>query len=198
MKKFTRILQNYLVVAFPFVLAVMIWGEFQSFDNINSTSSFFLKAVWELGSWNPILWFLLLIAYLLIIIAYPPAREQTLRRIANLSERDEREEQMTGRASRNSYISTISVLIFLLFISVLRVNLARIPPELVVDDRKHTLSIGFKFKLVDEPKEELASPAPVLFDSRGIPLSKTAILLIILLWQLVSFNLSMRKQSKIE
>jgi hypothetical protein len=48
------------------------------------------------------------------------AQETTLRRIANIRDRDEREEFLTGQAARVSYLSTLAAGIFLLFLSAFR------------------------------------------------------------------------------
>ena len=127
-------------------------------------------------------------------MSVPSARERTLRRLANLHDRDEREEIITGKASRVAYVSTLSLLIFLLFVSIFTVNITRLPEGQAVNGHQHTLSIGFHDGLFNKPIVEKDSQGDVMFESKDIPLSKTAILLIVLVWQLLSYNLAARKE----
>src|SRR5262245_19232233 len=109
MNKTMRILQNYLIYALPLVITCMIWSTF----NQKSKSNFFLvRGLWEILSWNLMAWFAILIVFLALLVIFPAVRERTLKRLANLKERDEREQYITGKASRSAYIATLSLLIF--------------------------------------------------------------------------------------
>jgi hypothetical protein len=163
MKKIMPILQNYLIFSFPFVLAIAIWGDFQPFTEIENNSSLLIRLLWEVGSWNLITWFVLLIVFLICLVVYPQVQEQTLKRIANLKERDEREEYLTGRASRSSYLSMMSVLIFLLFISILQVKVKHVPENEVINGKHKIVSIGLGLKLIDETQPKQDSAGQVLF-----------------------------------
>lgn len=186
MNKLIRALQTYLLVAAPFVVACMLAGTIAPHWRSG--------LAWELLSWNLMLWFLLLIVFLVLLVAIPAARERTLLRLANLRERDEREEFITGRAARATYMSTLSLMIFFLFFSVFTFDVKRKPPAQVVDGKEHVMSIGLRFDLWDESRKTAGAEDGVLFESRDLPLSKSAIILIFLAWQLASFNLAARRQ----
>lgn len=141
------------------------------------------------------LWFVILILFLILLISMPVAREKTLKRLANLKDRDEREQFITGKASRTAYISTLSLLVFFLFFSVFSLNIYRLPDSEAINGKSKRVTIGLQFKLLDEPNYETnQATGQVLFESKDIPLSKTAILLILIIWQLVSFNITARRE----
>lgn len=194
MNKVVRIIQNYLACALPFVIACAVWSSLRSEGDILGSASVFTKGLWELLSWNLMLWFAALISFLILLVALPEARERTLKRLAGVKERDEREEYITGKASRAAYIATLSLLILLLFLSVFSLNITRAPENEAIDGKTKRLSIGLQFNMTDIPKSQTNQSGQVLFESKDLPLSKTAILFVLLSWQLVTFNLTARKE----
>lgn len=194
MIKVIRFIQNYLVFALPFVIGCAVWSSVRSENEILGNASVATKVLWEVLSWNLMLWFATLISFLILLVVLPDARERTLKRLANLKERDEREEYITGKASRAAYISTLSLMIFLLFISIFSLNITRVPESEAIDGKTKKLSIGLQFNLTDSPRTQTNQTGQVLFESKDIPLSKTAILFVLLGWQLVAFNLTARKE----
>lgn len=196
MSKFIRIIQSYLLYSFPFVLACMAWETGQTENEILRDSTMMTRILWEVLSWNLMLWFAGLILFLIFLVISSEAREKTLRRLANLKERDEREKSITGIASRSAYISTLSLLIFFLFFSIFSLNIYRRPESEVINGKTKTIAIGLGFSLLDKSRVELNSTTgQVLFETKDIPLSKTSILLILIIWQLVIFNISARKEN---
>ncbi len=184
MNKVNRWLQNYLVFSLPFVLICVTWGTIQSNREILVNGSFFTKATWEILSWNLMIWFLCLIVFLILMVFVSSTRDMVTRRIANIKERDEREIYITGQASKKVFTSTLSILIFLFFISIFTFNVSKIPPEEMVNNRAKSLSIGFNFKLTDDPRVEKDQTGQVLVESKDIPLSKSAILLLLIVCQI--------------
>jgi hypothetical protein len=198
MKKVNMWLQNYLVFSLPFVVVCEIWGSIQSDREILVNGSFLEKAAWEVLSWNLMIWFLCLIIFLILMVFVPSTRDIVTRRIANIKERDEREIYITGQASKKAFTSTLSLLVFLFFISIFTFNVSKIPPEEIINNRAKSLSIGFNFKLTDDPKIEKDQAGQVLMESKDIPLSKSAILLLLIVWQISMFGFSARKIAKEE
>lgn len=198
MSKVNRWLQNYLVLSLPFVIACATWGSIQSDREILTSGSFLAKAAWEVLSWNLIIWFLCLVVFLVLMVFVSSTRDMVTRRIANIKERDEREIYITGQASKKAFTTTLSVLIFLFFISIFTFNVSKIPPEEMVSNRGKSLSLGFNFKLTDEPKTERDQAGQVLVESKDIPLSKSAILLLLIAFQISVFGFSARKIAKEE
>lgn len=195
MKKAIRFIQNYLMYALPFVLICMAWGTIRSEKEILESSSLFTRALWEILGWNLVLWFVMLIGFLVLIVTVPEVRERTLKRLANLKERDEREQFITGKAARTAYISTLSFMVLLLFFSIFSFNIHRVPESEAINGKRGTLTIGLNFELLDKPRIETNPANQVLLESNDIPLSKTAILLILIIWQLAAFNITARQEN---
>lgn len=128
-----------------------------------------------------------------LVVISVEAREKTLKRLANIKERDEREEFITGRAARGSYISTMRILILLLFLSVFQVQVERLPDNEIVDGKRNSFSIGLHFELIEDSASGAAPGRDTLFESRELPLSKPALILLVLIWQTASFTLRARK-----
>lgn len=195
MSQAIRWIQNYLLYTLPLVLICMAWGSFKGEKEILQDPTIFTKVAWELLSWNLMLWFAVLIVFLVMLVAIPEAREKTLKRLANLKERDEREQLITGRASRAAYISGLSLMILLLFFSIFSLNIYRAPESEAINGKTGTATIGLNFNLLDKPKVEMNPENKVLFQSSDIPLSKTAIILLLIIWQLTIFNITARREN---
>lgn len=191
MIKMIRFIQTYLLVAFPFVIACMVWQTIYP----GTPTSFVSKIIVELLGWNLMIWFAVLILFLFLLVLLPSVREKTLRRLANLKERDEREEYITGKASRSAYVATLSLMIFFLFFSMFSFNIYRSPEQAALTGKRHTAAIQVGFSLLDnKPAINDSQYGEPLFKSKNFSLSTTAILLILISWQLLAFNLAARKE----
>jgi hypothetical protein len=196
--KIIRYIQNYLICALPFVIACMVWETIQPDIQFGTSSSIMVKVLWEVLSWNLMLWFVFLILFLISLVAISSVREKTLRRLANLHERDEREQYITGKAARAAYISTLSFLILFLFLSMVSLRIASVPKNQVGTNGHHTqVNIGIHFSLLDKHTDEIINQTPdekIFFDSNTIKPSISTILLFLFCWQLLIFNLTARKE----
>lgn len=194
MKRFSTLIQKYLIFASPIVLATMIWGTYQSDREIRTTGSFAIKALWEVMSWSLIIWFLLLFIFMLLLAFRKETQESAIKYLAGMKERDEREEIIMGSAAKRSFTATVSFLVFLLFLSCLTLNIAKIPPDQVIDGKSSSLSLGFR--LMESFGEETTAPSDnkVIYEHRDLPLSKSSLILLILVWQVAIFRLRARKE----
>lgn len=196
MNKVIKYIQVYLILGFPFVVACMVWNTVN--PQIANTIGFSVKNLaWHILAFNLMLWFCVLILFLISLIVLPSVREKILCSLANIKERDEREEYITGKAARSAYISNLGLLIFLLFFSIFSVNI-NYSPENPVGKQK-TLQIGLGFSLFENKSEAKNTDKNIIqnktiLDSTHYSLSKTSILLILLAWQVISFNLAARKE----
>lgn len=59
---------------------------------------------------------------------------------------------------------------------------------------RNAVSIGLNFRLLDKPVEITAAQGKVLFATTDIPISKSALLLLVLAWQLDSFYFVARRE----
>jgi len=192
--KIIRLIQTYLMFGFPFVMICMVWETIYTENKILKDATTLTRTLWDALGWNLMLWFAVLIIFLVMLVAVPSVREKTLRRLANLKDRDEREEYITGKASRAAYISTLSLMIFFLFFSIFSFNIYRVPQTEAINGKHLFASISIGFNLLDKPAVENYSKKEVLFKSKNFSLSTSAIILILLGWQLLIFNLTARKE----
>lgn len=187
MNKIIRFIHAYLILGFPFIIIGIIWKQTPQLN-------IFLKVIYELISWNFMVWFLTLILFLIMLIVMPKIREKTIQRLANIRERDEREEYITGKASRATYISSLSLLIFLFFFSIFSVSIYSVPESKAINGKHRFASIGLGFSILEKPKVKSTQERTIIFVSDKISFSKSSIILLLLCWQLIVFNFIARKE----
>jgi hypothetical protein len=193
MERLNNFVRKYLVFASPFVAVTVIWGMIQSDSEIRKTGGFLLKALWELMSWSLIAWFVCLFIFMLLLVFRKETQDSTIKYLAGLRERDEREEVIMGVAAKRAFTATTSFLIFLLFLSCFTLSIAKLPPEQAVDRKNTTLSIGFHLT-GSEPAVSTSPDGTVYYEHRDLPLSKSAIILVVLIWQVATFRCQARRE----
>jgi hypothetical protein len=154
-----------------------------------NTSAGFVFALWMVSA-----------LYLsLRLILSGPFRDQAMARITFIRERDEREAQLTGKAARTTFLMTMALLIFLFCLSCFQVSIYRVPPEKVVDGKTGIVTLGIGFSLLEQGQQDRSAEAGQrqdLFVYRGLPLSGATIILLLILWQVLSYNCTMRRLMK--
>ncbi len=195
MKKLLPWTQNYLLLAAPFVITIMIWGTIQPEDEIAKSNFWLSRILWEVLAWHLMFWFTTLFLFLLSLLVVPKASEKTLTQLAQIKERDEREEFITGRAAKTAFVSGLALLLFLLFISMLSLQITQLPKEQAIYGKTGTLNLGMHFNLIDQPKVEAPLAGKIVFETRDIPISKSGIILAVLVWQLLAFHLRAKKEN---
>lgn len=203
MNKVIRFVQNYLIIALPFVIACMVWSTLLPEER--SWPHTAIKILWDVLGINLMSWFAVLMVFLTSTVLFPSVREKTLQRLGQLKERDEREQAITGKASRFTYISTLSLTLFFLFFSVISLKVTSLPkePGMNKDPSRPSrrVSISAHFNLLKQEQAyhegigamETSAAEKVLIDSNRIALSTPAILLVLLCWQLSAFNMTTRR-----
>jgi heme/copper-type cytochrome/quinol oxidase subunit 2 len=185
--KIIRFIQTYLVVAFPLVLLCMARKPTPPVEN---------NFLWEILSWNLMLWFAVLVVFLVMLVILPAARERTLCRLANLKERDEREEYITGKAARASYIATLSMMILFLFFSIFSFSYYRLPENEATNGKRTTISVSAGFNLLGDNQLVYSPETEMIFSTKSYSLSSAAMLFILIGWQLAVFNLVARRETR--
>lgn len=194
MNKMFRYIQNYLMYGFLPVVVMIGWSFFHENDIV--INNLLLKVIYDLLSYNIMIWFATLILFMISLIIFPDIREKTLRRMANLQERDEREEFITGKAARASYLATLSLTLFFLFLSMFNFSYSKLE-KTSPDQPGHNISIGFGYHFFGDVMTANKNEKGVsrIFDSTNYTLSGSTLLIILLGWQLLIFNLNARKFS---
>jgi hypothetical protein len=115
-----------------------------------------------------------------------------LKKLSGIKERDEREVQIVGKASRAGYLTTMTILLFLLFLSVFSVCVSVKQDDNVEPGQPRgtlgiTAGIGYEifnsWAIITE-KEGYDS----YFEYNGLPLSTPTLILLLLVWQIVSYR----------
>ncbi|MDD2901429.1 MAG: hypothetical protein PHU44_03250 [Syntrophales bacterium] len=147
------------------------------------------------------LWMLLLI-YLNIRLMFSGSfRNKVLARITFIKEADEREVMLTGKATKTTFLTSLAILIFLFFLSCFQVSFYRVPPEKAIDGKTRVVSLNFGFNLLKasrkgNPDETMQKTD--IFSYTRLPLSSTGVILLLILWQIISYNFSMQRLIKDE
>lgn len=143
-------------------------------------------------------WIILSIYLSIRLIASEALREKVLSKLTLIKELDEREERLTGKAMRATFLSTIAILIILFFFSCLHFSLYKVNPQYAVNGKTGFVSIGYKLHLSDTDRIETNrnNGIPVkkdIFSYNGLPVSSTFLILLLILWQIIYYNLSMKR-----
>ena len=145
------------------------------------------------------LWMVLALYLSVRLILSGPFRDQVMARITFIRERDEREALLTGKATRTTFLMTIALLIFLFGLSCFQVSVYRVPPDKAVDGKTGMITLGLGFSLLEQGSQDRPAKAVErqdIFTYRGLPLSSASIILLLILWQVVAYNCTMRRLMK--
>jgi hypothetical protein len=126
-------------------------------------------------------------------------RDVVLARLTCIRERDEREVFLTGKAVRTTFLTTLAILIFLFFLSCFQVSVYRVPPENAIDGKTGVITLGFAVTLLESPKQDKPGNAVQKMDIcsySGLPITGTAIILVLIIWQILSYNYLMWRLTK--
>ncbi|QEM68293.1 hypothetical protein FO488_09045 [Geobacter sp. FeAm09] len=126
-----------------------------------------------------------------------PFRDRVLARLTFIRERDEREALLTGKATRTTFLTSLAILIFLFCLSCFQVSVYRVAPERAVDGKTGVVSLGLACNLLNAPKAagtpDSAPRSRDIFTYTGLPVSSTAVILGLIIWQVLSYNYLMRR-----
>lgn len=127
-------------------------------------------------------------------------RDHVLARLTFIRERDEREVILTGKATKTTFLTSLAILIFLFCLSCFQVSIYRVPPEKAIDGKTGVVSLGLTCNLLETSKSAGAEDAVLrsrdIFSYTGLPVSSTALILGLIIWQIFSYNYQMRRLTK--
>jgi hypothetical protein len=193
--KFIIWLERYIFGGFFFVLGAWFWSESETEKQIFENGSTLKILAWQILSYQAILWFASLIFFVVLVTFFKTAKEQITRQLAGIKERDERESYIVGKAALNSMVSTISVGILILFITMFSLSIKNLRPEDRYEDKKKNFSLALAYKVFDEQSSEISPTGEIIFQRKDLPLSKSSIVLILLIWQVGAFRFYARRIS---
>jgi len=142
------------------------------------------------------LWMALSMYLCVRLVVSGPFRDQVIAKITFIRERDEREAILTGKAAKTAMLTSLAFLILLFCLSCFHVSVYRVPPENAVDGKTGFITLGFGFDLLkhgeqDRPEERIQRQD--IFSYRGLPVSGTTVILMLIVWQIIAYNCSMRR-----
>jgi len=195
MKIINRVLTYYFIFALPLiVLTWVIWPA--SMRTETAIGSSFLEWMNAIIGYTFSLWILSALYIAISLIFSRKFREQLLKRITHMKERDEREEMIVGKTARNVFLFNLALLIFLLILNLIQINVAKLPPDQALQGKEHYLSLGLNFfPIEDGPKENFKTKAEdgdSIF-SYSFPVTVSGILMFLIISNIGLFYLYTRR-----
>ena len=145
------------------------------------------------------MWMTLSIYLSVRLMVSGPFRDQVITKITFIRERDEREAILTGKATKTAFLTSLAFLILLFCLSCFQVSIYRVPLEKAVDGKTGIVSLGLGFNLLEHGKQDRPEDTiqrKHIFSYRGLPVSSATIILMLIIWQIISYNYSMRRLMK--
>jgi hypothetical protein len=185
---------KFLLYSIPVILIVAIWGSIQTQEEVLAMNNSLIYIIWNIITWYFIIWIVCAIYFFSALAFSRKFREVILLKLAKIKERDERETHIVGNACKATFLSTMALSLLLLFFSVLQVSIVRLSPEEAVAGKTGQLTIGLRLSLFDTAAGEQEKATEELWVMRN-PLSKEGILMLIIIWQIISFHYFSRKNN---
>jgi hypothetical protein len=198
MKRFDSMLLKVFLYGLSVVAVLAIFSYFYSAGVVNHDTGYarFLNSFAGLVF---AMWMTLSIYLSVRLMVSEPFRDQVITKITFIRERDEREVILTGKATKTTFLTSLAILIFLFCLSCFQVSIYRVPLEKAIDGKTGIVSLGLGFNLLEQGKQD--RPEDIIqkkniFSYRGLPISSAAIILLLIIWQIISYNYSMRRLMK--
>jgi len=198
MKKFDSTLLKVFLCGLPALAALAVFAYLYS-TGVVSHDTGYAKFMNGFAGFVFATWMTLSIYLSVRLMFSGPFREQVIARITFMRERDEREAILTGKATKATFLTSLAILIFLFCLSCFQVSIYRVPPDKAVDGKTGFVSLGLGFSLLPQDKQDRPEdtiPKENIFSYRGLPVSSQTIILMLIIWQIISYNYSMRRLIK--
>ena len=198
MKRLDSMLLKVFLYGLPAIIVFAAFSYSYSLGIVNH-ANIYLKLLNSFAGLIFALWMTLSLYLSVRLMISWPFRDQVIARLTFIRERDEREAILTGKAARTTFLTSLAILIFLFCLSCFQVSIYRLPPERAVDGKTGIVSLGLGFNLLehskqDRPKEIIEKKD--IFSYTGLPVSNTTVILMLIVWQIISYNYSMRRLTK--
>lgn len=198
MKKLDSILLKVFLYGLP---AVIVMGAFSYYNHetLQHATVGCFRYLNNLTGLSFALWMFLSIYLSIRLILSPVFREKVLAKITFIRERDEREAILTGKATKTTFLTSLAILIFLFFLSCFQISIYTVPPENAVNGKTGFVTLGVGFKLLENGRQtvpEAVIKKTEILSYTGLHVSSTSIILLLIVWQIVSYNCSIRRLMK--
>ena len=204
MKKLDRIILWVLGLGFPIVVGLMIWAY--TIVGYNATLQAdeyrnYAGGVWDYLGIFFIAWMVLAVITLFRLLINSNLRETILSSVARIKERDEREAEISGHAAKFTFFANLALLVCLLFFSSLSLTVNKYKDSYVnaAGETKHgKLSMGFSLKGYDKTAVKIINNDEMKeLNYNELPISKSGIIILLIVFQVGMYHLSARKKARL-
>lgn len=195
MKRFDSALLRVFLLGLPVFVVFAGYSSWYQTQAFSQPSAYF-GMLNSLAGLVIALWMALALYLSFRLLVSERFRDRVLTKLTFFKERDEREAILTGQAARKTFLTTLAVLILLLCLSCFQVSIYRVPPQQAVDGKTGFISLGVGFSLLDQGQQvalEGQTKETDIFSYSGLPITSTAIILLLIGWLIMSYNRSMRR-----
>lgn len=193
MNRVHRIVIVYFLAALPVTAALVFTKVNTKLQDLAATEAW---ADWLNGAWGLAfgLWMLSALYLGIALVSSAGFRENFLRKLLKVKDRDEREAMITAVAARRTFFSSIAVTTLLLILTMFQVNIRPLQPEEIrPGGGTKMLSLGLKFSPWKTQGESADSQKEVF--AYDFPITSSGVLLLLLVWQVGAFSWSCRRES---
>jgi hypothetical protein len=198
MKRIDSIILKVFLYGLPIVIILSIFSYVYNLESLNRATGN-VKILYNFAGLIFALWMMISI-YLCVRLMFSGSfRNKVLTRLTFIREGDEREVMLTGKATKTAFLTSLAILIFLFCLSCFQVSIYRVPPERAVNGKTGMISLGVGFSLLEssqKAKPDEGIQKTDIFTYTGLPVSSTAVILMLIIWQIVSYNYSMQRLIK--
>jgi len=188
----------YVIFSFPLVLTLLIWGAFDDPSHFNSSGV--KPFLWGSLFWIFLTWIIVSLYLMIKNIVSKSFRDVFLKKLARVKERDEREEQISGEAAKFTFFSSLAVLFFFLFLSIFTMGIGKKLEGVKPGEKPGFISFGVNINPLEmkkkQPLEEKQKNS-FMVSYQELPLSKMGLILFLIMWQVGSYHLIVRRESKV-
>lgn len=198
MKRLDPILLKFFLYGLPAFVAFAVFAYLYRLYVIDHAFIYF-RLLNSLAGIVIAVWMSLSLFLSIRLMVSEPFRDLVLVKLTFMRERDEREALLTGKATRTTFMTSLAILVFLLSLSCFQVSIYQVPTERAVDGKTGMVSLDIVFNLLEHTKNDHLKEIiekENIFSYTGLPISSTMVILILIVWQIISYNFSMRKLDK--
>ncbi len=193
MKIFKKIIIGFVFYTFPLAtVGFLIIGLYEN-SIIPHTGGLELCTLVPAAFWTLITFFLTIAMFF-----SKRLRNDVLSKLSGIKERDEREVQIVGKALKSTYLSTMTILLFLLIISLFNIYIEKKSVDSIEPGQpRNTVMIHMGFNIIDHNAVITQKEGcDEYFEINDLPISSSALIFILMLWQIFSYRHVSRRTMK--
>lgn len=198
MKKVDSTVLKAFLYGLPAVIILAVFAYPYNPETISHASAH-IKLLYNFSGFIFATWMVFAVYLSIRLMVSGAFRDKVLAKLTFIRERDEREVVLTGKAARTTLLTSLAILIFLFCLSCFQVSIYRVPPEKAIKGKTGMVSLGIGFKLLENSEQKTPDHTisrQDIFFYKGLPISSSATILVLIIWQIISYNYSMRRLTK--